>query len=113
MTETRGGLYTIDQLITILPRVSAGGVDFILSGNSSKSITSGVRYEYVEGGSSYHLLKKRVPRTISVSNAEFVVGDAIASLGMGEIVNVDGMNAIVRSVSPNGFSAEEVLPSDD
>jgi hypothetical protein len=106
-----GALYTIKEIIEKLPTVEISGIVYALSGSSSKSISSGVKISYVSAGDKLVKVEKKIPRTISVSNAEFVVGD-ITTLPLGEEVEVEGIVGILRSISSKGFTVEEILTND-
>lgn len=103
-------LYTVPELVGILPKVTVNGIDFILSGSSTKSISSPVEVSYVNAGNKLVLTEKRIQRVISVNNAQFVNGDPY-TLNVGDTVNVDGITGILQSISEKGFSVKEILPT--
>jgi len=103
-----GKLYTREELFGILETIELGGVVFALSGNSEKRFSAGVQIDYVPAGSKWVEVEKKIPRTFTVSNAEFVKGD-ITSLPLGTKVEVDGMEGILTTISRKGFTVRETL----
>ena len=101
-------LKTREKIIDLLPKVVVGNVEFVLSGSSTKNISSGIRVSYVQSGSRYIKIMKKIPRTYSVGNAFAVIGDPY-SIDLGTEVSLENTRWLLDSVTTKGFSATELL----